>query len=102
MTKYLIRKLIGWDYLDDPPLEGFPPLCKEGRQRDAFGTVWQVEQMGICRIAVECHPVFRGSAYFRVGTRCLRRFGAMGTLIVVGESGLDISHQPVWCSQSDE
>ncbi len=47
------REDFGWDYLDDLPLEDFPALYKEGRQRDAFGTVWHVEQMGICGIPIE-------------------------------------------------
>ena len=44
----------GWDYMDDLPIEEFPPLYKQGRQRDSFGTVWHVEWMGICGIPAEC------------------------------------------------
>lgn len=47
------RDDFGWDYLEDLPLEEFPPLYKKGRNRDDFGTVWQVEEAGICGIPVE-------------------------------------------------
>jgi hypothetical protein len=39
--------------MDDLPLDKFPALYKQGRQRDDFGTIWHVEQMGICGIPVE-------------------------------------------------
>jgi hypothetical protein len=48
------REDFGWDYLDDLPLEKFPPLYKPGRNCDAFGTAWHVEWAGICGIPVEC------------------------------------------------
>ena len=47
------RDDFGWDYLDDLPIEKFPPLYKKGRNIDDFGTIWQVEQAGICGIPVE-------------------------------------------------
>ena len=39
--------------MDDLPEDAFPPLYKEGRNTDDFGTVWQVENAGICGIPVE-------------------------------------------------
>jgi len=47
------REDFGWDYMVDLPIEKFPALYKQGRNRDAFGTVWQVEWMGVCGIPVE-------------------------------------------------
>ena len=47
------REDFGWDYMNDLPLEKFPALYKQGRNRDDFGTVWQVEWVGICGIPVE-------------------------------------------------
>lgn len=47
------REDFGWDALPDLPLEKFPPLYMPGRNRDAFGTVWEVEWAGICGIPVE-------------------------------------------------
>jgi hypothetical protein len=46
------RDDFGWDHLEDLPLEEFPPHYKQGRNRDDFGTVWQVEEAGICGIPV--------------------------------------------------
>jgi len=43
----------GWDYADDLPLDSYPAQYKPGRNRDDFGTVWQVEWAGICGIPVE-------------------------------------------------
>jgi len=51
LTEY--RDDFGWDYLRDLPVEKFPPLYKEGRNKDDFDTVWQVECAGICGIPVE-------------------------------------------------
>lgn len=48
------REDFGWDFMTDRPLEHFPALYREGRHRDAFGTVWQVEWAGICGIPAEC------------------------------------------------
>jgi uroporphyrinogen decarboxylase len=47
------REDFGWDYMDDLPLEKFPALYRQGRNMDEFGTVWNVEWMGICGIPVE-------------------------------------------------
>ena len=46
------RDDFGWDYLDDLPVNEFPPLYKEGHNADDFGTFWQVERAGICGIPV--------------------------------------------------
>ncbi|MCX6927436.1 MAG: hypothetical protein NT154_30160 [Verrucomicrobia bacterium] len=51
LTEY--REDFGWDYMADLPVENYPALYKEGRNRDAFGTVWQVEWAGICGIPSE-------------------------------------------------
>jgi len=48
------REDFGWDYMDDLPYEKYPPLYKEGRHADDFGTVWEVEWAGICGIPAEC------------------------------------------------
>lgn len=47
------REDFGWDYMQNLPYEKYPPLYKEGRNPDDFGTVWQVEWKGICGIPVE-------------------------------------------------
>lgn len=47
------REDFGWDYMEDLPLEKFPALYKPGRNRDDFGTLWQVEWAGVCGIPVE-------------------------------------------------
>ena len=47
------REDFGWDYMDDLPRESFPPLYRQGRNTDDFGTVWQVETEGVCGIPVE-------------------------------------------------
>jgi len=47
------RDDFGWDYAEDLPLRDFPPQYKPGRNRDDFGTVWQVEWAGVCGIPVE-------------------------------------------------
>jgi hypothetical protein len=51
LTEY--REDFGWDYMDDLPLEKYPALYTQGRQRDDFGTIWQVEWMGVCGIPVD-------------------------------------------------
>lgn len=43
----------GWQLLPDLPREKLPPLYKEGRNQDAFGTVWMVTEEGRCGIPVE-------------------------------------------------
>jgi len=50
------REDFGWDYLDDLPVEDYPPLYKKGRQKDDFGTLWDVEWNGICGIPID-HPI---------------------------------------------
>ncbi len=51
LTEY--REDFGWDYMEDLPLEQFPPLYKQGLNRDDFGTLWHVEWMGVCGIPVD-------------------------------------------------
>ena len=43
----------GWDTMEDLPREKYPPLYRQGRNVDDFGTVWQVETEGVCGIPVE-------------------------------------------------
>jgi len=43
----------GWHLLPDMKREDFPSLYKHGRHADDFGTVWHVEDEGICGIPVE-------------------------------------------------
>lgn len=47
------RDDFGWDYLEDMPASEFSPLYRPGRNRDDFGTVWHVSEMGMCGIPVE-------------------------------------------------
>lgn len=47
------REDFGWDGMEDLAVDEFPPLYRQGLQPDAFGTVWRVEQMGICGIPVQ-------------------------------------------------
>ncbi len=47
------REDFGWDYMADLPVENYPALYQAGRNVDDFGTVWQVEKLGICGIPVE-------------------------------------------------
>jgi hypothetical protein len=47
------RDDFGWDYMDDLPLDRFPPQYKPGDNRDDFGTLWRVEWPGICGIPVQ-------------------------------------------------
>jgi hypothetical protein len=68
------RDDFGWDYMDDLPFERFPPQYKPGRNRDDFGTVWQVEWPGVCGIPVEwpiadldCYAEYRWPADFTAG-----------------------------------
>jgi hypothetical protein len=51
LTEY--REDFGWDYMEDLPVEQFPPVYKKGLNRDDFGTLWRVEWMGICGIPVD-------------------------------------------------
>jgi uroporphyrinogen decarboxylase len=47
------REDFGWDFMTDLPVEKYPALYLAGRNADDFGTVWHVEQMGICGIPIE-------------------------------------------------
>ncbi len=47
------REDFGWDYMKDLPVEKFPPLYKQGLNRDDFGTLWRVEWMGVCGIPID-------------------------------------------------
>jgi hypothetical protein len=58
------REDFGWDYMDDLPREQYPPLYRQGRNVDDFGTVWQVETEGVCGIPIEW-PIADLNAYER-------------------------------------
>jgi len=47
------REDFGWDGIEDLSVEEYPPLYKQGIQEDTFGTVWRVQQMGVCGIPVQ-------------------------------------------------
>ena len=47
------REDFGWDYMEDLPIEKYPALYQKGSNKDDFGTVWRVEELGICGIPVE-------------------------------------------------
>jgi uroporphyrinogen decarboxylase len=47
------REDFGWDYMEDLPVEEFPPLYKKGLNRDDFGTLWRGEWLGVCGIPVD-------------------------------------------------
>jgi uroporphyrinogen decarboxylase len=52
----------GWDYKPNLPPEYYPAMYREGRNADAFGTIWRSEERGICGIPVEC-PIRNLSFY---------------------------------------
>ena len=75
------RDDFGWDTMTDLPLDKFPALYKPGRNRDAFGTVWQVEWAGICGIPVEWpipdlarYPEYRWPEDFTAGPPAHRQY----------------------------
>jgi hypothetical protein len=75
------REDFGWDYMHDLPVEKFPPLYKEGRNADDFGTVWYGEWLGICGIPVEFpvgeladYPSYRWPADFTAGPPSGRQY----------------------------
>ena len=47
-----VHEDFGWHLLPDMKREDYPPLYRAGRNADDFGTVWAVEQEGICGIPV--------------------------------------------------
>jgi uroporphyrinogen decarboxylase len=46
------RDDFGWDYMEDLPLEEYPPLYRKGEHKDDFGVAWHCEWDGICGIPV--------------------------------------------------
>ncbi len=46
----------GWHLLPDLPREKLPPLYKLGKNRDDWGTLWEVTEEGRCGIPVD-HPI---------------------------------------------
>lgn len=48
-----VHEDFGWHLLPDMKRADFPPMYKSGRHTDDFGTVWRVEEEGICGIPVE-------------------------------------------------
>jgi uroporphyrinogen decarboxylase len=47
-----VHEDFGWAFLPDMKSEDLPPLYRKGRNYDDFGTLWQVEDEGICGIPV--------------------------------------------------
>jgi hypothetical protein len=75
------REDFGWDGQEDLPADDFPPLYKQGLQRDDFGTVWRVERMGICGIPVgwpiadlDRYDEYRWPADFPAGPALRRQY----------------------------
>ncbi len=75
------RDDFGWDYMEDLPVEKFPPLYKKGLNRDEFGTVWRVEWMGVCGIPVawpieelDCYPEYHWPEDFPAGPPAGRQY----------------------------
>ena len=48
-----VHEDFGWEFLPDLKRENYGPLYKGGKNRDGFGTLWWVEQEGICGIPIE-------------------------------------------------
>jgi uroporphyrinogen decarboxylase len=48
-----VQEDFGWEFLPDMAREDFPALYKGGRNRDDFGTLWDVTEEGLCGIPVE-------------------------------------------------
>jgi uroporphyrinogen decarboxylase len=48
-----VHEDFGWEFLPDMAREDFPALYKGGRNRDDFGTLWDVTEEGLCGIPVE-------------------------------------------------
>ncbi len=48
-----VHEDFGWEFLPDMKSEDLPPLYKGGRNHDDFGTLWQVEDEGICGIPID-------------------------------------------------
>jgi uroporphyrinogen decarboxylase len=75
------RDDFGWDYMEDLPVEKFPPLYKQGLNRDDFGTLWRVEWMGICGIPIDwpiqelsLYPEYRWPGDFSAGPPTGRQY----------------------------
>jgi uroporphyrinogen decarboxylase len=52
----------GWAYTDDLPPEQYPTRYQPGQQRDAFGTLWQSEALGMSGIPI-AFPLAEWDAY---------------------------------------
>lgn len=48
-----VREDFGWDYMADMERDELPLLYKRGRNRDSFGTLWDVSEEGLCGIPIE-------------------------------------------------
>ncbi len=48
-----VHEDFGWGFQTDLRREDFPPLYKAGKNYDDFGTLWSVDQEGVCGIPVE-------------------------------------------------
>ena len=47
-----VHEDFGWSFLPDMRPEDFPPLYRGGENLDDFGTLWKVEEEGVCGIPV--------------------------------------------------
>jgi hypothetical protein len=57
-----VHEDFGWSLLPDLDRADYPPLYKGGRHYDDFGTLWDVEDEGICGIPIEW-PLADWAAY---------------------------------------
>ena len=75
------RDDFGWDFMNDLPVDKFPPPYRAGRNRDDFGTVWRSPCLGVCGIPVEWpiadlqqYQNYRWPADFGVGPPAGRQY----------------------------
>jgi len=57
-----VHEDFGWGFQEDMKRDDFPPLYKGGKNYDDFGTLWSVEEEGICGIPIKV-PFADWSAY---------------------------------------
>ena len=57
-----VHEDFGWDLMVDMERSELPPLYKGGKNYDAFGTLWEVAEEGVCGIPIE-YPLADWSKY---------------------------------------
>ena len=57
-----VHEDFGWSFLPDLPRDEFPPLYRVGENYDDFGTLWKVEEEGVCGIPV-AWPLTQWASY---------------------------------------